>query len=66
MDTVAIVLSGPYLRQIDMPDVIAAFLESNPVSLLKGVRFVKQTEVHRRGVFRKQREVHSRAVPCGS
>jgi hypothetical protein len=35
MDTIAIVLSGPYLRQEDMPHVIGAFLDPNPVSLLR-------------------------------
>ena len=63
MDAVAITLSGTYLRQVYMPDVIGTFLDSNPVSFLIGVRFVKQTQLHRRGIFRKQREVHSLAVP---
>ena len=63
MDAVAIMLSGPYLRQVHMPDVIGAFLDPDPVSFLRRVRFVKQTQVHRRGIFRKQREVHSLAVP---
>ena len=63
MDAVAIALSGPYLRQVHMPDVIGAFLDPNPVSFLSGVRFVKQTQLHSRGIFRKQREVHSLAVP---
>src|SRR5207244_10282984 len=62
MDAVAITLSGTYLRQVYMPDVIGTFLDSNPVSFLIGVRFVKQTQLHRRGIFRKQREVHSLAV----
>jgi hypothetical protein len=63
MDAVAIALSGPYLRQVYMPGVIGTFLDSNPVSFVSGVRFVKQTKLHRRGIFRKQREVHSLAVP---
>jgi hypothetical protein len=63
MDAVAIALSGLYLRQVYMPDVIGTFLDSNPVSFLSGVRFVKQTQLHCRGIFRKQGEVHALAVP---
>jgi hypothetical protein len=66
MDAVAIVLSGPYLRQVQMPDMIRAFLDSNPVSFLRGASFVKQTQIHSRGIFGKQRKVHSIAVPCCS
>jgi hypothetical protein len=63
MDAVAITLTGACLRQVYMPDVIGTFLDANPVSFLSGVRFVKQTDLHRRGIFRKQREVHSLTVP---
>jgi hypothetical protein len=44
MDSVAIALSGSYLRQVHMPDIIGTFFDSNPVSFLNAVRFVKQTQ----------------------
>jgi hypothetical protein len=53
MDPVAIALSGSYLRQVHMPDIIGTFFDSNAVSFLNAVRFVKQTKVYRRGIFRK-------------
>src|SRR5262245_12545688 len=63
MDAVAVVLSGPYLRQVDVPHEVRAFLDANAVRLLGVVRSVKQTEIHRGRIFREQREVHSLAVP---
>ena len=46
MDAIAIVLSGPDLRQIHMPDVIGAFLEPDPVRLFGRVRIIEQTQFH--------------------
>ncbi len=66
MDAVAIMLPRPDLRQVDMPDVIGAFLDPNPVRFFTDVGVVEQAEIRRRGIFRKQREVHAFAIPRGA
>jgi hypothetical protein len=63
MDAIPIVLSGPYLRQVDVPDEIRAFFDPNPVRLLRVVRSVEKAELHCCCIFGKQREVDSLAVP---
>ncbi len=66
MNAVAIMLAWPSLRQIDMPDIIGAFLDHDPVRCFRGIGSVEEAEFHRRGIFRKEGEVHPFAVPCGA
>src|SRR5881396_2059320 len=66
MDAVAIMLSGPYLRQVHVPDLIALLLHSNARRVSVGVGSVEQAEFHSRGILGKDGEVDSLAIPCGS
>jgi hypothetical protein len=59
-------LSWPDLRQVQMPDLIGALLDPNSMAFLDNLRPLEQTKLNRRGVLRKQREVHPFAVPRSS
>src|SRR6476659_6739713 len=50
VDTVAIELAWPYLRQVDVPDEISAFFDPNAVRLLRVVRSPKETKLHSRRI----------------
>jgi hypothetical protein len=56
-------LPGPHLRQIQMPDLIGAFLDPNAMAFFDSLRSLEQTELNRSGVLRKQGEVHPFAIP---
>src|SRR4026209_1277507 len=63
VDTVAVQLSWPYLGEVHVPDENSAFFDPNTVRFLRPVRSPEETELHRRRIFREQREIHSLAVP---
>ena len=63
VDPVTVDLVRQDVGQIAVPNQIGALGHGNAAGFLVGVRRVEQAQLHLRGVFRVQGEVHAAAVP---
>jgi hypothetical protein len=66
MDPVAVRLAGPDMRHVGMPDLIAPFLQLDPLGFDRVILVVEQTELHPMGVLGEESEVGSLSVPGGT
>ena len=63
VDPIAVVLTGPDFREIDVPDLIGIFLHRDGMPSDLIAEMIEQAQLHPRGVFREKGEVGPPAIP---
>src|SRR5262249_28919216 len=63
VDAVAVKLSGPYVGQVTVPDLIGPLADADLVGFDRVVLTVEETQLDASRVFGKEGEVHTLAIP---